>query len=136
MNIKLLLSIIIFISAAAFSAQAQQKDTAKTQQVIEMVDTPPEYPGGMDAYMEFLKNNIKYPADAMTAGAQGTVYVSIRVEKDGTVTDVKIKKDAVHYGCGEEAVRVLKLMPKWKPGTMNGIPVAVLYTIPVKFILR
>jgi len=105
-------------------------------QVYTTYDEPPVPPGGNEGYLKYLQDHIRYPQQAIDADASGTVYVSLTVAKDGTLSDVYILKDNVHYGCGEEAVRVIKGMPPWKPGKMNGMVVKVKYQIPVKFSLR
>ena len=109
------------------------KGTEKNFSTYDEVPIPPE---GEAGYRKFLSEHIRYPMAAYNANASGTVYISITVDKDGTLTNVHIQKDTVHYGCGEEAVRVIKMMPPWKPGKMNGEPVKVRYTIPVKFSLH
>jgi periplasmic protein TonB len=105
------------------------------EQIFESVDEVPEFPGGYEAYIKYLQSKINYPAQAIDAGAQGTVYISMLVDVNGNISDVKIKKDPVHYGCGEEAIKAIKASPPWKPGKINGKAVKVRYTIPVKFVL-
>jgi protein TonB len=104
--------------------------------VYEAVDEQPEPPGGIGAFTKYLAEHIRYPEQAKEAGVQGKVYVSMVVGKDGRLSNVQVKKDNLGYGCGEEAVRVIKSMPPWKPGKMNGNAVTVKYTIPVTFVLR
>ena len=99
-------------------------------------DDPPVPPGGAEGYKKYLEAHIRFPQQANDANASGTVYISITVSKDGTLSDVHVEKDNVHYGCGDEAVRVIKGMPPWKPGKMNGVAVKVRYVIPVKFSLQ
>lgn len=104
-------------------------------EVFTEVEQMPEYPGGQEAMAGFLSGNIKYPAEAKEKGIQGTVYVAFVVAADGNVTDIKIEK-SVGYGCDEEALRVVKQMPKWKPGVQKGKPVAVSFVLPIKFQLQ
>jgi TonB family protein len=109
----------------------QQKDT----RVFTVVEHAPNYPGGVDKFYKFLQQNIKYPAEAKNKNIQGKVFVSFIVEKDGSLSDVK----AIHdpgAGCGPEAVRVMKLSPKWNPGVQNGHKVRVQYTLPISFTLK
>lgn len=106
-----------------------------TEEVFTEVEQMPEYPGGQEAMAGFLSGNIKYPAEAKDKGIQGTVYVAFVVAADGNVTDIKIEK-GVGYGCDEEALRVVKQMPKWKPGVQKGQPVAVSFVLPIKFALQ
>ena len=84
--------------------------------------------------MNFIKNNLKYPQQARETGTQGKVFVSFVVERDGSLTDVKVLRD-IGSGCGEEAVRVVKSMPKWKPAKQRGKPVRMQFNLPVAFTL-
>ena len=86
------------------------------------------------ARMKFLQDNIKYPIMAKESGIQGTVYVTFVVERSGAVTDVKILR-GIGGGCDEEALRVVKNMPKWEPGKQRGKPVRVQFNMPIKFTL-
>jgi len=99
------------------------------------VEQNPEYIGGDEARLNFLRNNIKYPQAAREVGIQGTVYVGFVVEKDGSVTQIKILR-GIGGGCDEEAIRVTQLMPKWKPGKQRGKEVRVSYNMPIKFTLH
>jgi len=85
--------------------------------------------------MNFIKHNIKYPKEALAAKASGTVYISLVIDGSGKQSDVQVQKDNAHYGCGDEAIRVVKMIWKWKPGTIKGKPVSIRYVIPVKFVL-
>jgi protein TonB len=104
----------------------------KEEQVFVMVEQQPEYPGGEKAMYGFLSKNINYPAAATRANISGRVTVQFVVEKDGSIGTVKVLK-GIGFGCDEEAVRVIKSMPKWSPGKQNGRAVRVYYTIPVVF---
>ena len=90
--------------------------------------------GGIEKFYKYLQNNIHYPAIAKENNVQGKVFVSFVVERDGTLTDVRVAR-GLGSGCDEEAVRVLKASPKWKPGIQNGRPVRVAYTMPISFAL-
>lgn len=93
----------------------------------------PEFPdGGMSALMEYLSKNIKYPEAAMKKGTQGRVTVQFVVEKDGSITNVKILR-GIDPELDKEAIRVISAMPKWKPGTQRGEAVRVRFTVPVMF---
>lgn len=94
-----------------------------------------EYPGGYGALMKFLSENIKYPQLAKEGGITGKVFVTFVVEKDGSIGHVKVARE-IGGGCGAEAVRVIKMMPKWSPGRQNGRPVRTSYTVPVSFSLH
>jgi TonB family protein len=106
-----------------------------TNYVSEYFDEPPMFPGGRQAYETYLQEHIKYPQQALDAQAHGTIYVSLVISKTGQITDVKIFKDKVGYGCGDEALRVARGMPPWRYGKVNGSPVNCRYVIPVKFVL-
>lgn len=97
-----------------------------------MVDQMPEYVGGNAAMNKFILENIKYPQKAKETGLQGTVYISFVIEKDGTLADAKVEK-GIGGGCDEEALRVVKMMPKWIPGKDKGKNVSVGLTLPIKF---
>lgn len=101
--------------------------------IFEVVEHMPEFPdGGMSALMEYLSKNIKYPEAAMKKGTQGRATVQFVVEKDGSITNVKILR-GIDPELNKEAVRVISAMPKWKPGTQKGEAVRVKYTVPVMF---
>ena len=106
------------------------------EEIYTTYDEPPVPPGGNEGYLKYLQEHIHFPQQAVDAGASGTVYISLVISRDGSLSDVHVEKDNVHYGCGDEAVRVIKGMPPWKPGKMNGVAVKVRYVIPVKFTLH
>ncbi len=103
--------------------------------IYVVVEEMPEFPGGEEALIKYIQSNIVYPQYAREAEIQGTVYVSFVVNEKGEVTDVKVLK-GIGGGCDEEAVRVVKSLPKFKPGKQRGRPVKVQMRIPIKFILR
>jgi periplasmic protein TonB len=92
----------------------------------------PEFPGGDEARMKYLQENIKYPKEAREKGIQGTVYVSFVVEADGSITEVKILR-GIGGGCNEESVRVIENMPNWIPGKQRGEAVRVQFNMPIPF---
>lgn len=102
--------------------------------VFTVVEVDAEYVGGEKARLAFLNENLKYPEEARKAGVQGGVYVTFIVEKDGSLTDVKVV-NGIGYGCDEEAVRVIKMMPNWIPGKQRGKPVRVQFNLPFRFTL-
>jgi len=112
---------------------SQGNDTKKDLP-LTIVEEMPQFPGGNDALSKFLGDNLKYPKLAREEGISGTVYVSFVVRKDGTITSIKILR-GIGGGCDEEVERVVKLMPKWKPGKQKGEAVAVQFNLPVKFTL-
>jgi protein TonB len=97
--------------------------------------TVPQFPGGMSALSDFLQANLKYPSRARANGVKGTVWVTFLVDKHGNVSNIQTVR-GIGMGCDEEAMRVVSLMPKWIPGKQRGIPVDVLYKLPVRFELR
>lgn len=110
-------------------------DDTNDDQVYEVVDQMPEYPGGFKALSEFLSANIKYPEQAKKDEISGRVFVSFVVEKSGEVSNVKLLR-GIGGGCDEEAIRVVSEMPDWKPGKdEKGNTVRVQYNLPIKFAL-
>ena len=116
------------------NAMAQNKKKANDK-VLEKAEVMPEYPGGDQAMMDFVAKNVQYPQEARDKEISGRVLVSFIVEKDGSIADVKVVK-GIGGGCDEEAVRVVKAMPKWKPGKDKGKPVRVSYMMPFTFKLQ
>lgn len=100
--------------------------------VFDVVEEMPQYPGGAQALLEFLNNNVQYPEEAEKAGIQGRVIATFVVEKDGSVSNAKVVK-SVDPLLDAEALRVISAMPKWKPGKQNGQVVRVKYTVPLSF---
>ena len=105
------------------------------EEVFHIVEEMPEYPEGELALRKYIANKIKYPRDAQDAGAQGKVYVTFVVEKDGTVGRAKVVR-GVHSSLDQEALRVVSSMPRWTPGKQKGEAVAVSYTVPINFVLQ
>ena len=103
--------------------------------VFDVVEEMPQFPGGQAALLEYLAKNIKYPVVAEENGVQGRVIVTFVVERDGSITDVRVVK-SVDPSLDKEAARVVKSMPKWQPGKQNGSAVRVKYTVPVTFRLQ
>ena len=103
--------------------------------VFDVVEQMPQFKGGDAALMDYLNKNIKYPVIAEENGIQGRVVTTFVVERDGSITDVKVIK-SVDPSLDKEAVRVVKSMPKWNPGKQNGSAVRVKYTVPVTFRLQ
>jgi TonB family protein len=144
-----ILAIVFFFPAGSAKLPAQdnpQQSTLKesrtvsqagedsNDKVFEVVETMPSYPGGMDAMIQYLVANIKYPEEAKKNKITGTVFVTFIVEKDGSINKVKILQ-GIGAGCDEEAMRVVAGMPKWSPGLDKGKPVRVMFNLPIKFSL-
>lgn len=111
------------------------EEEIEEEEIFMVVEEQPGFPGGDAERMRFLMKNIKYPTMAKESGIQGTVYVSFVVERNGAITDVQILR-GIGGGCDEEAVRVVKMMPKWKAGKQRGKAVRVRFSMPIKFTLQ
>ncbi|UBM60328.1 TonB family protein [Marinilongibacter aquaticus] len=107
----------------------------KEEQIFTAVEQQPEFPGGTKAMYEYIGKNIKYPAAAQRANVSGRVFVKFVVEKDGSIGKIDVLK-GIGFGCDEEAIRVIKSMPKWNPGRQNGKNVRVYFTMPVFYQLE
>lgn len=123
----LIVFFMAFVSVNAYSQSKEQDDA-----VYSMVSEQPSFPGGMQEMMKFISENRKYPAEAKAKDIHGKVIVAFVVERDGSLSDVKIRR-GIGYGCDEEAIRVIKSMPKWTPGKQNGKAVRVSFMLPVTF---
>lgn len=113
----------------------EEEEEVKEEEIFTVVENEPEFPGGMEALYKYLAQNIKYPQLARENGITGKVYVTFVVEKDGTIANPKILRD-IGGGCGAEAIRVVKAMPKWSPGKQRGKAVRVQFNLPVNFNLK
>ena len=122
------------LKAKEVIAQPEPPKEEETK-VFDVVEQMPSFPGGQSALLQYLSSNIKYPVVAEENGVQGRVIVTFVVEKDGSITDVKVVK-SVDPSLDKEAQRVVKSMPKWIPGKQNGSAVRVKYTVPVTFRLQ
>ncbi|MCK8623756.1 M56 family metallopeptidase [Prevotella sp. E13-27] len=111
------------------------KNVSEPDKVFDVVEQMPLFPGGQVELMKYLSANVKYPVEASKNGIQGRVIVQFVVEKDGTISNVKVVNNADEQ-LKEEAIRVVKTMPKWVPGKQNGKEVRVKYTLPVTFRLN
>ena len=114
---------------------AKPNDTTSGREVFIIVEEMPEFPGGEQARQKFLAQNIRYPSEAKEKNIEGTVYTSFIIEVDGTISNIQTIK-GIGFGLDEEVVRVLKLMPVWRPGKQKGVPVRVKINLPVKFSLK
>ena len=112
-----------------------EEEEVVEQEIFQIVEEMPAFPGGEAKLMEYVGKNIKYPQIARETGIQGRVFIGFVVEPDGSVSNVKLLR-GIGGGCDEEAMRVVKSMPKWKPGKQRGKAVRVSYQIPVFFKLQ
>ena len=106
------------------------------EEIFVVVESMPEFPGGQQEMMKYIAETIKYPVIAQENGIQGRVICQFVIEKDGRVTDIQVVRSSGDASLDKEAERVIKTMPKWKPGKQRGKPVRVKYTIPVSFRLQ
>ena len=125
-TIKILI-LIIFVNILSTT-----KVTAQDNKVYTTPDKMPIFPGGKIALVKFIKDNLKYPEEAKAANYKGKVTVSFIVEKKGTVSSVEVIK-GIGKGCDEEAMRIVRKMPVWIPGTTGGKQVRVLYKLYIAF---
>ena len=116
------------------TAESSASKKEFTGKVYEIVEQMPEYPGGLTALMNYLRVNIRYPAAAQKAGIEGRVIVSFIVEPNGSVSNLEIVR-SVDTDLDQEALRVVRQMPKWKPGKQDGSTVRVKFHLPIKFML-
>lgn len=125
----------VFISPQQIYAKGMTNPSnkAKTEHVI--ADRQPSFPGGNEALNDFLQNNIKYPVEAEEKGIEGRVILSFIVNKDGSISGIHVVR-GVHPLLDKEAIRVLKLMPRWIPGRKNGRATQERYTAPFTFNLK
>lgn len=119
--------------ANRLKSMAEEEEVAETE-IFTVVETSPSFPGGDEERLKFLARNLNYPAEAREAAVQGTVYITFVVERDGSISDVRVLR-GIGAGCDEEALRVIKMMPKWSPGKQRGKPVRVQFNMPIKFTL-
>lgn len=130
---KKLILMLLMAECCLISAHAQKTVVSQTnQKVFDTVEQMPEYPGGMQAMIEFLQTNMKYPEDAAKQKVEGRVMVQFIVETDGSISDVHVAKQ-VFPSLDAEAIRVVKAMPNWTPGKEKGRVVRVKYLLPIVF---
>lgn len=112
-----------------------EEEEVVEQEIFQIVEEMPTFPGGEQKLLEYVAKNVKYPQIARESGIKGRVFISFVVEPDGSVSNVKVLR-GIGGGCDEEAMRVVKSMPKWKPGKQRGKAVRVSYMLPVNFQLQ
>ena len=121
------------VIAAPVEAPVEEEEE---EVVFVVVESMPEFPGGQQALFKYLSDNVKYPVIAQENGIQGRVICQFVVNKDGSIVDVEVVRSGGDPSLDKEAVRVIKSMPKWKPGKQRGKAVRVKYTVPVNFKLQ
>ncbi|MCQ2297670.1 MAG: energy transducer TonB [Bacteroidales bacterium] len=112
--------------------EVTEEEVEKEEEIFVFVEENPSFPGGEEELYKYLRENIKYPQLARENNIEGKVFVQFVVEKNGSISNVKILKD-IGSGCGAEAVRVVKAMPKWKPGKQRGSAVRAQFSLPISF---
>lgn len=130
----IIMSLMTLFGLTTISAQ-KTVVAQKNQQVFDVVEQMPEYPGGIQALFEYLMQNVKYPEDAEKQKVEGRVIATFVVETDGSISNIEVVRP-VFPSLDAEAIRVLSGMPKWKPGLQNGKEVRVKYTVPINFNLK
>jgi protein TonB len=129
-NVRLLFCLLIAVVFTTTAVSAQQKIPVK-EGAYNSVDKQPEFEGGFVNLFKFINENLKYPEVAVKNKIEGTVFIRFVVMKDGSIGEVEVLKGIPELN--DEAVRVVKQMPKWKAGTNKGEPVDVFFTMPIKF---
>ena len=129
---KKILFILMLFFTMFTTVSAQSVQEKPQEKVYEVIEDMPNFPGGQGELMKYLRNNIKYPAEAQKKKIEGRVIVTFVVNKKGRITHPTVERSA-SPSLDKEALRVVKRMPKWTPGRMNGEPVNVKYALPVTF---
>lgn len=129
-----LFALLVMVFAFSLNVNAQEKKSDNSDVVFTVVENEAEFPGGVEAMNRFMAENIKYPTLAKQKNIEGKVIISFIVEKNGTLSDIRTIKD-IGEGCGDEGVRIVKLMPKWKPAKQKGQPVRQQFLLPISFVL-
>ncbi|PLW91952.1 MAG: energy transducer TonB [Marinilabiliales bacterium] len=134
-NLIWILPVFTFLISVKFVCAQTDTIPQDSGKVFTIVDELPSYPGGEEALFEYLAENVRYPQYAKNKGIQGTVFAGFVIEKDGSITNIKILK-SIGGGCDEEVIRVIENMPKWTPGKQRGKTVRVQFNLPIKFVLQ
>jgi len=133
-----LIPLLFILTVKAQVTDSTQKSDMKVvtintdKAIFSVVEHAPEYPGGISQFYKFLAKYMRYPAAARENGTTGRVLVNMVVEKDGSLSNVKVVR-GIGDGCDEEAVRLVKISSPWQPGVQNGRAVRVMYTVPIAF---
>lgn len=130
----LIMSMMVMFGLTTVNAQ-KTVVAQKNQQVFDVVEQMPEYPGGMPALIDYLTQNVKYPSDAEKQKIEGIVIATFVVEKDGSISNVEVVKP-VFPSLDSEAIRVITGIANWTPGKQKGETVRVKFTLPISFRLQ
>ncbi|WP_310560282.1 energy transducer TonB [Flavobacterium sp.] len=129
---KILIITIAFFFSHIVSAQEKTNVTDNNIYNVAGIEVKPEFPGGIDKFYTFIAENYKTPK---VEKLSGKVFVTFIIEKDGSITGIKVLRD-IGYDTGKEAIRVLALSPKWMPGQQNGKTVRCTYALPINIVAR
>lgn len=135
MNNLYLTLITLFMFSSLFGQETVIIKESSTEEVFTVVEDMPDYPGGLEAMQAFLKKNLKYPETELKNKIEGTVVVNFIVEKDGSLSNIKIQK-TMSENFDAEAMRVVSEMPVWTPGKQRGNAVRVFINMPIRFSLK
>ena len=119
-------------TSSAMQADSVSRPTINVDQPLVEADVMPSFPGGEAALYRFLSSHIRYPEDALRQKVEGKVFVRFVIQEDGSITDLQIRK-GIGFGCDEEALRVIRMMPRWLPGELAGQKVPVFSSLAVNF---
>lgn len=126
---KRLFLLMFFMAFVSVNAYSQSDDS---DEIYNIVEEMPEFPGGTSNMKEYIQDNLQYPAEAKELDVHGRVFVKFVIERDGTISNVKVLR-GIGSGCDEEAIRLITSMPKWKPGKQRGKEVRTYFTYPITF---
>ena len=135
MGLKFIIVILVFLSIGSHAQtpiSGKSYTSPRQSRVYTFVEQMPQFPGGKDSLKSFIKNNSHYPSQAKYHNTEGTVCLTFLVDTVGSINDIMILRH-VADGCDDEAVRIVKLMPKWIPGKNNGRTVSVQYNLQIPF---
>ncbi|MFW6019813.1 MAG: energy transducer TonB [Bacteroidales bacterium] len=125
------LSILLsFLMLTPVMVQAQDEE-----EIFSVVEDAPQFPGGEKARVNFIKDNLEYPESARKNNVEGTIYITFVVEQDGSISEVELLR-GIEESCNKEALKVVKSMPKWRPGKQRGKAVRVRFNMPIRFKLE
>ena len=130
--------LLLLLAVAGGALHAQTDDTtpvAAGNEIYTVVELSPEFPGGYEGLIQYLAANIQYPEQAKAEGVEGTVSVTFVIEPDGTTSHRRVLRSP-HEALSQEALRVIREMPRWKAGRVRGEKVRVQYTLPINFELN
>lgn len=131
---KLQTVFLVFLVFFTFTLFGQVEQVSDSDKIYSFPEKEAEYPGGTNEMLNFLSQNIVYPASALSANIEGRTMIQFIVEKDGSIDTIVVKKEVIGCPeCSQEAIRVIRLMPKWKPGRMNGQPARTYFNLPITF---